>query len=140
MSKFDWDEKYATHVHLIDEEHKFLFETLRVLDGINSTAEMPVEQKDEAIKGVIKNLLKYTATHFVVEEEMMRVYGYSEMAAHIAEHQKFASKVTYLETVVEESGFNMPEAMIVFLGNWLVEHIGKVDSKLGVFLTEKGQN
>jgi len=140
MSKFDWNNKYATNIHIIDEEHKFLFATLATLDGANTDPELDNESRDKLVYKILLDLKHYTATHFVVEEEMMRVYGYPDEGNHRLEHYKFVEKITYLISVFDESGFNIPGAMIQFLGDWLVNHIGEVDSKLGEFLAKQGQN
>ena len=140
MSTGLWDEKFETGVYLIDEEHKFLFENLNILEEINADSTMESEEKAQLLKVVIQNLQHYTQTHFVVEEEFMRVYGYLEVDEHLVEHTKFIKQINELLGLFKEGKFDLPSSMIVFLRDWLAHHIGKVDMKLGVFLKEAGQN
>lgn len=139
MTFFSWDDSLGTDIFVIDEEHKFLVENLNVLHDVVNDQDQEQEDRDSLIKAVLENLLHYTGTHFVVEEEMMRVYQYPDIDAHKEEHSKFAEKVSYLNQAVQESGMDISASLLNFLKDWLTNHIKGTDARMGRFLKERGQ-
>ncbi|MDT8445655.1 MAG: bacteriohemerythrin [bacterium] len=140
MTFIAWDDKLATDIFVIDEEHKFLIENLNVLFDVCNDEAQPLDEKDSLIRAVLSNLAHYTHTHFVVEEEMMRVFHYPDMDAHKAEHTSFVEKVAYLNSSVKEGGMDLSNSLLNFLKEWLTKHILGTDARMASYLREKGQN
>ena len=86
-------------------------------------------------------MVDYTDFHFSAEEETMVKYEYPGLELQKDQHKQF---IVTLNNIVEDFKEEGPTSSLatsinVFLLNWLINHIKGVDSKLGQFLTEKGQ-
>ena len=81
-------------------------------------------------------LEEYVHTHFKDEEALQREHQYPEFDAHHAEHQYFIEQINKLKKETSAEGIathHVIEANNMLL-KWLLNHISKVDTKLGVFL------
>ena len=135
-----WDTDLYTDIRIIDEEHKFLIENINLLHSVVNQEGATLDDSDEAIGRILENLVHYTHTHFVVEEEFMRVYKYPYFKHHKDEHDGFIEKITSLNNDFQEHSLNLSNSLVVFLKDWLTNHILNTDRQLASFLIEKGQN
>ncbi len=141
MDKFiQWSTELDTDITIIDEEHKFLVDNINILHKLMNQKGVPQAATDSAMKDILNNLAHYTHTHFVVEEEFMRVYSYPDRDAHKAEHDDFISKVSGLNADFQENSLDLSNSLLLFLKDWLTNHILKTDHKMTAFLKDKGQN
>ncbi len=128
-----WDEKkMAVGVREIDTQHKNLVAMLNKLN-----AKMKDGKGGEAAREVLKELVSYTQKHFTTEETLMNKHSYPESPAHTSEHSKLLLQAADLETRLFAAKTNAIEIMM-FLKNWLTDHIMKTDKKFGAFLNTKG--
>ena len=135
-----WNSDLYLEITIIDEEHKFLIENINLLYKLLNQKGIPQVSVDEAVGEILSNLVHYTHTHFVVEEEFMRVYGYPNLDHHKGEHDGFIEKITNLNNDFQEHSLNLSNSLLVFLKDWLTNHILNTDRELASFLIEKGQN
>ena len=129
---FTWtDDKYSTGVKEIDEQHKRLF---KIINELEETLEKPEldNMNTKKIKRLIVFLGSYTKAHFGYEEECMfrnkcPLYKKNEDA-----HRKFINFYKDIRTESEEKGISKELAKKLYetSGNWLVNHIGKIDTHL----------
>ncbi len=123
---FVWtDEKYATGVKEIDEQHKQLFKTINEMEEVIEKPELDTWQ----VKKLIIFLGIYTKRHFGYEEDCMfknncPIYKKNEDA-----HKKFLTFYKDIRAESEEVGITRGLAKRLYdaSGNWLVNHIGKID-------------
>ena len=130
---YEWTEALATGVETIDSQHRELFDAINRLlleDGGASAEEIP---------GVIVFLEDYVINHFGMEEVYMRRLSYPEFPFHKGEHVSFISDFYDLRDEFDANGATpeIADRMGRFIGDWLVNHIGKVDKALGAFLRER---
>ena len=118
MSLFEWDEKLETGIPSVDEQHRKLVEL------INQLFVALGEGKAEAIMGgVIEELLEYTRTHFIEEEELKRVARYPGYLEHKKNHDLFIAKVEGLKDKLLAGKTDISLEVINFLKDWLIDHI-----------------
>ncbi|RJP23165.1 MAG: hemerythrin [Deltaproteobacteria bacterium] len=132
---YEWTERLAVGVETIDSQHRELFAAINRLlreDGGASTGEIP---------GVIAFLEDYVINHFGMEEVYMRRLSYPGFPFHKGEHVSFVSDFYDLRDEFDANGATpeIADRMGRFIGDWLVNHIGRVDKALGAFLREKGR-
>ena len=126
---FAWtDDKYATGVEKIDEQHKRLFKLINKLEEEVEKPELDTMQ----IKKLIVFLGSYTKAHFGYEEDCMfrnkcPLYKKNEDA-----HKKFMDFYKDVRKESEEKGISKELAKKLYetSGSWLVNHIGKIDTHL----------
>ena len=137
MGQFSWDAGYSVDVALIDAQHQQLFSLInQVADAVENL------KCAEAVDVILPKLVNYTGYHFDEEESRMNQLGYPEAAQHRAQHEAFKAKLDELSVHARNADVSERAAatldMLTFLNDWLVQHIGAVDKKLGAFLRENG--
>jgi hemerythrin len=133
MSLITWsDAKYSVQNSTIDDQHK------RLIEMINELNDAMMSRKGfEITNQVLNKTLDYTYYHFQNEADLMAKFSYPEMEQHLAQHQAFKTKVTTLKRQADEGDGSVPRELLIYLRDWLLNHIVHVDKKLGLFLGEQ---
>jgi len=133
LKKIEWSDEFLLGNESIDEEHYFLIEIYNELvDQIKNNA------SKEKFAESLSKMTDYSLAHFKNEEEYMQKFHYNEMDSHINQHNKFIHKVANYNS--EYSGFFPPsrEEVAMYIKNWWINHIQKVDLKYEVFKKNNG--
>jgi len=129
-----WTEDLSVGVSVIDDQHKELFATANaLLEGVGRG-----EGLGEVTKAVAF-LEEYVENHFRMEEMYMKRFSYAGYPEHKIEHTTFISDFYDMRQELDNDGVT-PELTIRLaekLGDWLVNHIGRMDRALGAFLKER---
>ncbi len=130
-----WTENLAVGVDMIDNQHKGIFS--RVNNLLNAMAQG--KGRDEVGK-VITFLADYVVKHFRSEEEIMIKNNFDGYPSQKEEHAQFIRDFSVLKKEFETSGVTSHLVIQVQqkLCNWLTNHIGNEDKKIGAFLKMKG--
>ncbi|MBI4292833.1 MAG: hemerythrin family protein [Betaproteobacteria bacterium] len=122
----EWKEEFSVGIPEIDKQHRVLIDCISDLEQAVGT-----QQRWSAVHSTIGRLTQYTQVHFAVEESLMQIHGYPDLAPHAAEHQRFASR---LEALHEESlRVEISAHMIAFLQDWLQHHVMTGDKDYASF-------
>lgn len=135
MTFLAWDPSYATGIRIIDDEHQHLFTLINKLAATRGGT-----ASHETVQEVVLGLRDYVRTHFVVEEELMRVYKYPGYEAHKKLHKEFFDKVEQLYQDTLSGELIVMNFLVDFIKNWLVEHVLKVDMDYVGFIPKDGIN
>ena len=129
-----WTEDLSVGVGTIDAQHKELFATAdALLEAVGRG-----EGHGEVTK-VVAFLEEYVENHFRMEEMYMKRYSYSGYPEHKIEHTAFIGDFYDLRQELDNDGVT-PELTVRLaetLGDWLVNHIGRMDKALGAFLKDR---
>jgi hemerythrin len=130
-----WTPRLSVGVSWIDDEHKELF--ARVNQLLDASQALRGRQE---VKPVLDFLTEYVNHHFDHEQRQMERLAYPGMAEHLDEHAYFVESYLVLAAEVERNG---PSAMVTvklnrLLCDWLREHVGSTDRRLGAFVTAAG--
>lgn len=130
---FEWTDEWAVGVDVIDAQHRELFA------AINSLLRDGGRPAPRDLAAVLDFLENYVTNHFGLEELYMRRLSYPAFPSHKGEHVKFINDYYNLRDEYDGNGAtpDLADKMGRFMGDWLVNHIGKVDKALGAFLREK---
>ncbi len=129
-----WTEDLSVGVDVIDAQHKEVFATT----GSLLAAIERGEGQSEVTK-VIVFLEEYVENHFQMEEMYMKRYNYPDYPQHKSEHTTFIGDFYDLRQELDNDGVT-PELTIRLaerIGDWLVNHIGRMDKALGTYLRER---
>ena len=134
---FKWKNDFSVNIKSIDDQHKelfkignFLYEIVSIKDG--------VDRYDEILEALHK-LRDYAAYHFTFEEKMMEDNGYPKFEQHKRQHDSFISKVKSIDEVeIDERQKKIGMDLIIFIANWIENHILKTDMEYREFLNDKG--
>lgn len=129
-----WTPDLATGFADIDNQHKELIIRLNALFAAMSKGAGKVE-----VAKTIDFLGDYVVIHFANEEKYMVQHNYPEASLHKVEHKKLLADFTKFKKEFEEKGASATLVVHTqkFLTDWLINHIKKVDTKLGAFLKTK---
>jgi len=92
----------------------------------------------ERLAPLLGGLIEYTATHFAHEEELFAQYGYPDSAKHTQEHQDLVKKVLDFKGKFDKGSSSLTMELMMFLKNWLLEHILGSDKAYSAHLVERG--
>ncbi|HXE96074.1 MAG TPA: bacteriohemerythrin [Dongiaceae bacterium] len=126
-----WRDSLSIGVEAIDNQHK---ELLLRFDRLLSACQ--AGQGIEELKKLLAFLEEYVLTHFNDEEALQRQHHYPDYGAHRAEHLYFIEQINKLKAEIQEEGISTHHVIETnnMLLKWLLNHISKVDKKLGAFL------
>jgi len=128
-----WSESYNVNVRRFDEQHR------RLLDMVNRLDEVLAARKGLPIEAdALTSLAAYLQTHFVDEERLMRHHVFPGFVLHKRAHDRMLDQVRNFrrEMVVDENPIS--RGIVIFLREWLVQHIRVEDAKYGPFMNGKG--
>ncbi|SPF36048.1 Hemerythrin-like metal-binding protein [Candidatus Sulfopaludibacter sp. SbA4] len=115
---FPWRDAYSVGMPEIDNQHKGL---IRLINELQSA--MMEGNGKNVLAGIMDDLVRYTESHFAFEEAMMRKRGYSQLAAHSAEHKRLTGQVCELRDKFRGGKVTISMEVMKFLKDWLADHI-----------------
>ena len=130
----EWNDSLLIGVDEIDRQHKILVNTL------NEVATRISEYSGRRrIEQITRDLLAYAIYHFESEEQLIKQYGYDtaepeDADLHIRQHRGFSDRVIAMRAEAEEGKSVSQAALLKFLKDWLINHIGTTDRRLGQFI------
>jgi hemerythrin len=124
MSFFVWENKYATGIESIDNDHRKLVE---LIDQLYTA--MSQGRAKEVLQDIISGLVDYSKFHFNREETFMKSVGFIDFDDHKSTHDAFINKVKDFQQKLEHGKTNISIEVITFLRDWLLVHILNVDQK-----------
>lgn len=133
MKTFDWDERYNVKVERFNEQHKHLFEIVKKIY-------VAMENKDDklALAMIINDLTGYSKEHFTEEEACLLEAGYPDYEKHKKEHKIFIDKIERFAADYNYGKHLLHFDILIFLKNWVLQHIMVADKAYGAFLNSKG--
>lgn len=135
MALVSWDDSLSVGVAELDEQHK------QLVSMINDLHEAMVSGKSkEAMSGVLDALTSYTVSHFANEEKYFDQFGYLSAATHKFEHKQFVDKVSEFKANFEQGKAMLSNEIMLFLKDWLVNHIQGSDKKYTQCFNDNGLN
>lgn len=133
---FLWKDEFSCNVDLIDSQHKQLLEIGSKLYNIVRLGDK-YDHYDEILES-LHELADYTIYHFNSEEELMLSSNYLRYFSHKQEHQKFIDKVNdVLRQDIDEKQKKITMDIIIFIADWIENHILKHDIEFGKFLNSQ---
>ena len=129
----EWSPVFNVGVPSIDSQHQLLVSLIKKLQQA-----MLEGRTKEVVVPLFRALNQYTQLHFAHEEELLREYGYPEVAAHHAQHANLITKLQDLEDQFAAGRLTAGAPIMQFLRNWLTDHICDHDKKFASLLKQKG--
>ena len=133
MSLLSWSNAFSVGVKEIDDQHKKLVQLANELNDA-----MKAGHGKEALGKILGELISYTATHFATEERLMERNHYPKADEHKKQHQDLVKSVLDLKSKFDAGNATLTAEVMVFLRDWLSQHIINSDRALGKDLIAKG--
>ena len=134
FQQIEWSERMATGVAAIDDQHRYLVDTLR-----RANERLLEDGSTALLAEIAHDLLSYAIMHFETEEELMRRHGYHEACPeaarlHISQHREFSRQVVAVCDRLHEGRQVSRIDVLKYLNDWLRGHVLGTDQQLGTFL------
>lgn len=133
MGFIKWTSRYAVHIEEVDRQHQKLIELINTLYDA-----MSVGKGKDVLGQVLSELVEYTTYHFNTEDRLFREHGYPGRDQHRKEHDDLTAKTKALKQAFDTGNKKLAVDVMLFLSNWLNDHILEEDMKYAQFLTSKG--
>lgn len=134
---FKWKDDFSVNIEKINDQHQELFKIGTELYTLVS-AKDGIDRYDEII-AVISRLADYTIEHFTYEEGLMKIHGYEDFDNHKKQHDAFVSKIKSIKAEdVDVKQRKIGMDLIVFIANWIENHILVTDMEYKNYLNSKG--
>ncbi|NQT74235.1 MAG: hemerythrin family protein [Chloroflexi bacterium] len=133
MEKVIWDDSFSVGVRELDEQHKKLIAMLNTLIEAGN-----VDVKSEIVSDTLMKMSEYAKVHFTTEEEYMLSFGYPEYDVQKQQHREFKKKTAFTAFDTTEHQPSVPMELVLFLKDWLTNHILISDMKYRSFFEKKG--
>ena len=135
----EWTAAMATGVSQMDEQHRFLVDTLR-----QANEKLLGDHEGALLGEIARDLLGYAILHFETEENLMQRYGYAaaypeQARAHIAQHRDFSRQVVAVCDSLREGRQVSRIEVLKFLNEWLRDHVLRVDQMLARFILKSAE-
>lgn len=127
---FELKDEYLTGIEEVDKEHRRLFEIAdQAYHVLNDDF---IVDKYDNIRHILEELYQYTKTHFAHEEAYMEKINYKRIYSQKIQHRAFIAKLeSYADEELEEGQDEKLSEILNFLVDWLVNHIMKMDKRIG---------
>lgn len=129
MSWVVWRKEYKVGVPLIDQDHQNLFE---LINAFHDSFEQRRTQQE--LLQVLNNLVTYAEEHFQREEFTMAAHGYPLLEEHQQLHEQLYDRIYVLNERLQNDPRPAEEETIVFLKDWLTDHILQHDFAFAEFV------
>ncbi len=132
MPKVKWSKDLETENANIDNQHKMLFYLIEKLS--NSISE---KETGRVIQTVTANLTNYIIEHFADEEDLMIQENYPGYKKHKSIHEDLVIEAAEIVEQYHNKELVMTSPLVIFLMEWINEHIKKEDMDFVKWLKNK---
>lgn len=133
MPLFTWSSDYSVGVAALDSQHTKLFDILNELHDAMSTG-----QGQKVSGPLLQKLLTYTRSHFAAEEKLMETTQYPGLAKQRTQHAGLTRKVEDFLARLERGESAVNVDLLIFLREWLKNHIQREDKEYSPWLLQHG--
>lgn len=129
---FLWKNEYSVGIDAIDLQHRLL------INMINDLYLAIYENNgSEVTSALLGRLQGYILDHFDTEKKLMEKANYTGRSKHLQEHDKFIAKVAEMELKYSRGRLGSLSPLVIYLRDWLDNHICKTDRAMAQILIEK---
>ncbi len=121
-----WNESYSVGNSDIDEQHKRL---IAIINDFHSRIVAGPEYERQILPEILEDLFSYVEYHFNFEEELMSSKSFEHIDDHFEVHRTMLEKLHDMKTRLLNKEMVLSIEMLIFLQDWLVDHILGVDMK-----------
>lgn len=134
FERVEWSERMATGIAAIDNQHRYLFDTLS-----QANEHLLTSNDANLLASITSDLLSYAIMHFETEEQLMQRYDYAatypEAARHhISQHREFSRQVVAVRDCLHEGRPVSRIDVLTYLNGWLRDHVLGIDQQFGTFV------
>lgn len=130
MALIEWKEEFKLGIPSVDHEHH------QLIDLINQAhAEMMGAGSEASVADFLAEIHSRIASHFALEERIMRASRYREYEEHKADHERLLDAIREIMENYELGAYeDYHETLGRHLEEWFTVHFKTKDARLHAFL------
>ena len=125
MSLITWKDEFSVGVAAVDLEHRELIELINGLD-----ADMQEDATQSTVVESLGEIYARIASHFALEEKIMREAHYDGFAVHKQDHELLLDELLDVIDSVDDAGRYDRTGLSRDLDRWFSDHFRTHDAKL----------
>jgi hemerythrin len=125
MSLITWKEEFSVGVAEVDFEHRELIE---LINRLHNSARSGAGR--DAVIEALGEIYAQIASHFALEEKMMRASLYPALLEHKQDHETLLDELRDIMDEVEDDGAYDEAQLSTDLERWFGDHFRTHDAKL----------
>lgn len=125
MSLLEWRDEFRIGIPEVDHEHQELIGLINSLHG-----RLVEPEREAAIGEFLGEVHAQIASHFALEEKVMRSRRYPELADHKQDHERLLDEIREIMDGYELHGRYDAGALGAALSTWFGEHFRTRDARL----------
>lgn len=130
---FIFDDSFSVHIPKMDKQHSKIFDYINSLYNVMRNGADPKE-----MNRTISDLINFAVYHLGDEEKMLRAHAFSQLYEHIKIHRRITKQVIEFQEEYKKTHSSVVATkLMLFLKDWLVEHIKQEDMKYSAELKDK---
>lgn len=126
MDQFIWRDDFEIGNHIIDAQHKHIFELANNVFAANDA---------QHIRHCALGFFKHIREHFKAEEQLMREMQYPHYQNHVEAHNELLVRLEEISAPLNGGEFNI-NSLNELMSHWLLTHILEEDMKIGEFICQ----
>lgn len=135
MPLISWSTDFSVGVQELDNHH------MQIIDSMNALYDASSRRGSHTLVAeTIEKLIASAMIHFSVEETLMRLCHYPGYEPHKASHDRLLSQLNIYREKFIKGDNKITIQMIIFLKNWLFDHILHEDKAYTVLFLDIGAN
>ena len=128
-----WEDRYATGVEKIDNQHK---ELITLTNDLYKACLVGDAATSVVFKDTLHRMVEYIRFHFGDELVTLKKINYPEFNEHKRQHDELVKKVIDAVKDFEEGKRFVANNFVRDLKEWVFTHIGHVDKKYAMYIAE----
>ena len=134
----EWKKKkLELEINDIDNQHKELIYILQQTNDLQHTSDA---RKKVFLPVIIKKLFYYAQFHFSYEEEHMSKNNYGQIKKQQELHKAFISEIMKFAEEYKKGYITLTDEIIIFVKDWVINHILTEDKQYKDYLVENNIN
>ncbi len=126
-----WNSTFAIGIEAIDRQHQEIFEHLLAIE--NSIAK---RDPWHILRFFLTRLADYVKFHLAVEEALLEIIRYPDLARHCDMHARLIEQIAELEDQLRKQG--PAESLVVgFFESWFVRHVLSTDREYAAYVKKE---
>lgn len=125
MALIEWKDEYSVGVPAVDEEHRELIELINTLHD-----RMHAAERDPDVMAFLGEIYARIASHFALEELLMRRHEYDELHDHKLDHERLLEEIRDIMDDYEDGKLLDDEELGRRLDEWFSVHFRTRDARL----------
>ena len=125
MNLIAWRDEFSLGVESVDVEHR---EMIALINSLDEAMQQGASQ--DTVVETLGEIYARIASHFALEEKIMRDAGYERLAAHKSDHERLLDRLLDVIDSVDEEGRYDRADLSDYLNSWFSVHFRVHDAKL----------